>query len=105
MTTRALKEIDNYGGIDSYMLALDEKSVTDSKHNHRVRDLIASTLFYRGELGERYIRRFGYHKVPPLKPEQILEERFKPLPVNSKKPNRELLTPVFKPVKVYPPLQ
>ncbi|CAN0029048.1 unnamed protein product, partial [Ectocarpus fasciculatus] len=40
MTTRALKEIDNIGGIDNYMLKLDEKSVADSRTNTRVRTQI-----------------------------------------------------------------
>ena len=76
MTTAALKAIDNIGGIDNYMLALDEVSVTDSKHNSRVRDLIASTLFYQGKLAQKFIKQFKYDKIPPERPEIIKETRF-----------------------------
>jgi ribosomal protein L28 len=96
MTTTALKAIDSYGGIDKYMLDLDEVSVTDSTHNSRVRDLIASTLFHQGKLADRHIRRFGYAKEAPMKPEEILAARFKPQPFNPKRPNTAPLTPVLK---------
>ena len=81
MTTTTLKEIDNIGGIDNYMLVLDEVSVRDSVHNSRVRDLIASTLFYKGTLPEKFIKRFKYDRFPPMRPEEIKETRFpKPVP-------------------------
>ena len=67
MTTRALKEIDNYGGIDNYLLELDKKSVSDSNYITKVRGMIASKLFHQGLLGEKYIKRLGYHKTPPPK--------------------------------------
>jgi hypothetical protein len=65
MTTKALKEVDNIGGIDNYLLALDEKTVSDSNYITKMRNLVASTLFQKGELDERVIRRLGYHKNPP----------------------------------------
>jgi ribosomal protein L28 len=68
MTTRALKEIDNIGGIDNYMLKLDEKSVSDSKKNTKVRNLIAHTLFFKGELEPHYVKKLGYLKDPPVDP-------------------------------------
>ena len=81
MTAKALKAIDNIGGIDNYMLSLDEVSIGDSKHNSRVRDLIASTLFYNGTLPEKIIKRLKYDKVAPMRPEEIKETRFpKPVP-------------------------
>jgi hypothetical protein len=96
MTTTALKEIDRYGGLDTYMLELDEKSVSESNHNSRVRDLIASTLFYQEKLDGKYCKRFGYVNQPPMKPEEIRSALFQPLVPNKKRPNREPLTPVFR---------
>lgn len=71
MTTKALKEIDMIGGIDNYMLSLDEKSVSDSKTNTRVRNQIAVALFKKGELEPRLIKKLGYHKSPPIFEEQL----------------------------------
>lgn len=65
MTTKALKEIDNIGGIDKYLLALDEKSVSDSNYVTKMRGLIGATLFHRGLLDDRIIRKLKYHKEPP----------------------------------------
>ena len=66
MTTKALKEIDNIGGIDKYLLALDEKSVTDSNYVTKMRGLIGAALFHKNLLDDRSIRKLGYHKVPPV---------------------------------------
>ena len=66
MTTKALKEIDNIGGIDKYLLALDEKSVTDSNYVTKMRGLIGTALFHKGLLDEKGIRKLKYHKEPPL---------------------------------------
>lgn len=68
MTTRALKEIDNVGGIDNYMMLLDEKSVTDSRKNTKVRNEIAMKLFEKGELGPKLIKKLGYDINPPTRP-------------------------------------
>lgn len=66
MTTRAMKEIDNIGGIDTYLLRLDEASVQDSKYVTRMRDTIAAKLFHKGELDEKVIKKLGFHKAPPV---------------------------------------
>jgi ribosomal protein L28 len=68
MTTTALKKIDNYGGVDNYLLALDENSVKDSNYVTKMRNLIASALYHQGKLDQRVIRRLGYHKNPPPMP-------------------------------------
>ena len=67
MTTKALKEIDNIGGIDKYLLALDEKSVTDSNYVTKMRGLIGAALYNKGLLvDEKLIRKLNYHKEPPI---------------------------------------
>lgn len=75
MTTRALKEIDNVGGIDTYLLALEEKQVTDSNYVTKMRGLIASALFHAGALDARLTRKMGYHKVPPPLPSAGVEDK------------------------------
>mmetsp|Transcript_3014 Transcript_3014/g.5132 ORF Transcript_3014/g.5132 Transcript_3014/m.5132 type:complete len:171 (+) Transcript_3014:70-582(+) len=69
MTTRALKEIDNVGGIDNYILSLDEKSVSESNYITKMRNVIASSLYHQGLLDERITRRLGYDKTPPTPPD------------------------------------
>ena len=66
MTTRALKEIDNIGGIDNYLLALDNDSVARSNYITKIRGIISPVLYSRGQLNERLIRKLGYHKNPPI---------------------------------------
>lgn len=68
ITTRALKEVDNVGGIDNYILSLDERSVADSNYITKVRKMIAGTLFHQGLLAEKAIKRLGYDKTPPEVP-------------------------------------
>ena len=65
MTTTAMKAIDDIGGIDNYILGLDERSVQDSTRITRVRDNIAAVKFHDGSLDPRLIKRFGYNKIPP----------------------------------------
>ena len=65
MTTRALKEIDNIGGIDIYLLALDNDSVAASNYITKMRNIIGASLFNRGLLSEKIIRKLNYHKFPP----------------------------------------
>jgi ribosomal protein L28 len=67
VTTRAMKEIDNIGGIDKYILGLDEKSVSDSNYLTKVRHMIGTSLFHKGELKEVLVKKLGYHVVPPIK--------------------------------------
>jgi ribosomal protein L28 len=65
MTTTALKEIDKIGGIDNYILALDNKSVSLSNYITKMRHIIGTSLFHKGLLDERLTRKLGYHKAPP----------------------------------------
>lgn len=65
VTTRALKEIDNVGGIDNYILSLGERQVQDSNYITKIRNLIGTTLFHQGLLCNSIIKRLGYHKNPP----------------------------------------
>ena len=65
MTARALKEIDKIGGIDNYVLSLDEASVKDSNYITKVRKMICTKLFHNGLLQEKMIKRLGFHKDPP----------------------------------------
>ena len=69
MTTTAMKEIDNVGGIDNYILALDNKDVQQSNYVTKIRGLIASSLYHQGALSERITKRLGYDKNPPTAPE------------------------------------
>lgn len=66
ITTTALRAVDNVGGIDNYILSLDEKLVQDSNYITKVRNLIASTLFHKGLLNPFIASRLGYiRKTPP----------------------------------------
>jgi hypothetical protein len=67
MTTRAMKEIDNIGGVDMYLLSMDNATVQDSNYVTKIRSLIASKLFHQGLLHEVIIKKLGYHKNPPPK--------------------------------------
>jgi ribosomal protein L28 len=79
MTARALRNIDQEGGIDNYILNLDERSVADSNYITKMRNLISSTLFHRGELSEKHMRRLKYDRVPPPSVEELnhMYENFK----------------------------
>jgi len=68
ITTKALRAVDNVGGIDNYILSLDEKLVQDSNYVTKVRNLIASTLFHKGSLNPFITTRLGYHRNPPAEP-------------------------------------
>lgn len=65
MTARALRNIDQDGGIDNYILNLDDKSVSDSNYITKMRSLIAATLFHKGLLSDKYIKKLKYDKIPP----------------------------------------
>ena len=65
MTARALRAIDDVGGIDNYILGLDDASVKDSNYVTKIRGLIASSLYQKGLLSERLIKKMQYHKNPP----------------------------------------
>lgn len=66
ITTKAMKEADNVGGIDNYILSLDNEAVEQSNYITKVRHQIASRLFHRGLLEDRVVKRLGYDKVPPV---------------------------------------
>lgn len=66
MTTTALKKIDSYGGVDNYLLALDERMLVEAPYVTKMRNIIATTLYHQGKLNPYFIKKLGYHKVPPL---------------------------------------
>ena len=66
MTTTALKHIDKIGGIDNYILSLDNKSVALSNYITKMRNIIGTSLFLKGELSQLYIRKLGYNHNPPV---------------------------------------
>jgi len=69
ITTTALRAVDNVGGIDNYILSLDEKLIQDSNYITKMRNLIASTLFHKGLLNPFIASRLGYNrKIPPTEP-------------------------------------
>ena len=65
MTTRAMRAIDDCGGIDQYLLQLDERLVSDSNYIMKIRELIANTLYHKNQLPEKFIKKMDYHKYPP----------------------------------------
>ena len=90
MTCRALKVIDNVGGIDNYLLSLDNAEAAQSNYVTKMRELVASTLYHRGTyvcrptrhfivmscnhflhspllglLGATYIKKLRYDAYPP----------------------------------------
>lgn len=73
VTTKALKAIDDYGGIDNYILQLDQRLVDDSNYVTKMRNIIGSTLFYKGTLHPDIAKRLGYLQNPPLTVEQLKE--------------------------------
>lgn len=65
MTTKALKEIDKIGGIDNYILHLDNKSVSLSNYLTKMRTIIGTSLYHQGNLNAMFTKKLGYHKNPP----------------------------------------
>ena len=65
MTTRAMRAIDDAGGIDTYLLQLDNRLVEDSNYLMKIRMLIASTLYHKGELSEAFTKKLDFVKYPP----------------------------------------
>lgn len=64
-TTAGIKSVDDYGGIDNYVLNLDERLVKESHYVTKMRRLISATLFHKGELSNKHIQYFKYHENPP----------------------------------------
>jgi len=75
MTTRALREIDNIGGIDNYLLALEEPQVVASNYVTKMRGLIATSLFHKGLLSKTHTRRLGFDRVPPSPTIVVLKDK------------------------------
>ena len=73
MTTTALKEIDKIGGIDNYILNLDNVSVANSNYITKMRNIIGTSLFHQGLLNEMFTRKLGFHRNPPVAVEKSLE--------------------------------
>jgi hypothetical protein len=65
MTTTALRAIDTYGGVDNYLLALDEEIVNDSNYVKKWRDIVAAALFHQSKLNVKTIKRLGFDKQAP----------------------------------------
>jgi hypothetical protein len=57
MTTTALKQIDRIGGIDNYIMSLDEKSVQYSNYIQKIRTKIGVKQQQNGTLPEKMYKR------------------------------------------------
>lgn len=64
-TTAGLKAVDNRGGIDNYLLELDESVVSDSRYVLKMRNKVAAILFHQGKLKRSFSHKLGYHRCPP----------------------------------------
>ena len=65
MTTTAMKAIDDIGGIDQYLLSMDDATVRASRQATKVREMIASKLFHKGLLHVKIVKKLGYNLNPP----------------------------------------
>ena len=65
ITTAGLKAVDHAGGIDNYLLALDERLVSDSNYVTKMRRLISAALYHQGTLSPKLIKYLGYDINPP----------------------------------------
>jgi ribosomal protein L28 len=63
MTTTALKAIDKYGGIDNYVLSLDDRSVSESKYITKRRLEIATALNQQGALNQNLKKKFNLLQI------------------------------------------
>jgi ribosomal protein L28 len=68
ITTTAMKSADNVGGIDNYILTLDNDAVKASNYITKIRGLIGSRLYHQGLLSNSIIKHLGYDKIPPALP-------------------------------------
>lgn len=71
ITVGCMKIVDYYGGIDNYVLALDEKSVADSNYITKMRRIIAASRYLQGTLNEKLTKRLGFDKVEPTAEDAI----------------------------------
>jgi large subunit ribosomal protein L28 len=65
ITTVAIRSVDHYGGIDNYLLNLDERLVKDSNYVTKMRRLISAALYHQGKLAPKFAQYLGYSKTPP----------------------------------------
>jgi hypothetical protein len=59
-----MKAIDRFGGIDNYLLNLDEKFISDSNYLTKFRNLIAITLYHKGELAPKFAHYLKLDLIP-----------------------------------------
>lgn len=65
ITTAGIKAVDHYGGVDNYLLNLDEKLVSDSNYVTKMRRLISAAKYHQGTLAPKFVRYLGYDITPP----------------------------------------
>eukprot|EP01033_Poteriospumella_lacustris_P002209 gene2209-1613_t len=65
ITTVAIKAVDDHGGVDNYLLNLDEQLVRDSNYVTKMRRLISAAKYHQGTLAPKFVRYLGYDKNPP----------------------------------------
>lgn len=95
MTTTALKAIDDYGGIDNYIMRLDERSVQDSNYIIKMRGIIGAALFQRGELSDLMSKRLGFDKNPPTSEFNCLDDSY--FNIKKKKKTKKIISFIKKP--------
>ena len=69
-----MREVDNIGGLDQYLLSMSDSIVRQSNYVTKIRERIGSKLYHEGLLHPVILRKLGYHKNPPPKPEEIKKE-------------------------------
>ena len=60
-------------GIDNYLMQLDDKTVADSNYISKMRYIVATSLFHKGLLRDKQLRRMKFDKEPP--PELLIEDK------------------------------
>jgi len=75
MTTTAMRAIDDVGGIDNYLLQLDNRLVDDSNYVTKMRDMIAATVYHQGTMSDKIKKKLGYEKFPPAAIEASFDPR------------------------------
>jgi len=73
MTTKAMRAIDDVGGIDNYLLQLDNRLVDDSNYVTKIRDMIAATVYHQGTMSEKIMKKLQYDKFPPAPIEAVFD--------------------------------
>ena len=65
VTSTALREIDTVGGIDNYLMNLDDKSIARSNYVNKMHRIISISLFHQGKLTNKQIKKFKFDTDPP----------------------------------------